>query len=186
MLVKGKQLYLRTFRYTDLDTVYNLLCDIETYGQYFPIFISSESQLKRDFEQTGFWGEHNGELLICDLSDRLLGMMYFFETAPYTDGYEIGYRLFDNSNSGKGIMTEALMLCTYLLFSVWDIHRLQLKIDPHNHASRRVAQKCGYSVEGVARGVLKLRDVYHDLEVYSILRSEAPASLDETLTRLSG
>jgi RimJ/RimL family protein N-acetyltransferase len=181
MLAKGKLTYLRTFWRSDLDLLYNHLCNIESYGQYFPIYITSESQLKRDFEQSGFWSEQNGEILICDLSDHMLGMMYFFKTAPYTDGYEIGYRLFDIAQSGKGLMTEALMLCTYVLFSVWEINRLQLKIEPHNFASRRVAQKCGYSLEGLARGTLKLRDVYHDLEVYSILRSEAPVTQDDAL-----
>ncbi len=42
-------------------------------------------------------------------------------------------------------MTEALTLFTYLLFAMYKINRLELKIMPGNAPSRRVAQKCGYT-----------------------------------------
>jgi ribosomal-protein-alanine N-acetyltransferase len=42
-----------------------------------------------------------------------------------------------------------------------------------NTGSKRVAEKCGYRFEGVARGAVFHRGVYQDMEVYSILREEA-------------
>ena len=119
-----------------------------------------------------------------DQADRLVGIMYFFKATPYFDGYEIGYRLFDLQSSGRGLMTEALLLCTYLLFVWKKINRLELKIFSENIGSKRVAQKCGYQYEGLLRGCDFHRGEYRDMESYSILRSEAPRTRDEALARL--
>ena len=184
MLVKGPQVYLRTVRAADLDQLYTFTCDVEARGLYFPIFFDSESTFRQNFEKDGFLTDDNGTLLICDQNDRLTGVLYYFKTTPYFDGYEIGYRLFDIQNSGHGLMTEALMLCTYLLFVWRKIKRLELKIHPENTGSKRVAQKCGYQYEGLLRGCAFHRGEYCAMESYSILRSEAPRTLDEALARL--
>jgi RimJ/RimL family protein N-acetyltransferase len=41
-----------------------------------------------------------------------------------------------------------------------------------NAASRRVAEKCGFKLEGIARGAMFHRGQNYDLEMYSILRAE--------------
>jgi RimJ/RimL family protein N-acetyltransferase len=185
MLVKGPHVYLHTVRATDLDQLYLYLCDVEARGPYFPIFFGSESGFKQEFERNGLLEPDDGTLLICDHDDQLLGLMYFFKATPYFDGYEIGYRLFDVQNSGHGLMTEALLLCTYLLFVWKKINRLELKIFPENIGSKRVAQKCGYQYEGLLRGCVFHRGAQRDMESYSILRSEAPRTLDEALSRFT-
>lgn len=184
MLVKGPHLYLRTVRAADLDRLYLYICDVEARGPHFPIFFDSESDFKHEFEEHGFLKPDDGTLLICDRDDRLLGLMYFFKATPYFDGYEIGYRLFDIQNSGHGLMTEALLLCTYLLFVWKKLNRLELKIFPENIGSKRVAQKCGYQYEGLLRSCIFQRGQHRDMESYSILRDEAPRTLDEVLARL--
>ena len=184
MLVKGKNLYLRTVREKDLEMLYEYTCDIEARGPYYPIFLSSESEFRREFQQNGFLGDDEGEFLICDLETRPLGLMLYFKAAPYFEGFEITYRLFDTGHSNRGIMTEALTLCTYLLFATQKINRLELKIMPENGPSKRVAEKCGYKFEGIARGAMFHRGEYEDLAVYSILREEAPATLEEALVSI--
>jgi RimJ/RimL family protein N-acetyltransferase len=184
MLVKGPHVYLRTVRAADLDQLYQYTCDVEARGLYFPIFFDSESNFRQEFERDGFLKPDSGTLLICDQTDRLVGIMYLFKATPYFDGFEIGYRLFDIQNSGHGLMTEALMLCTYLLFAWKNINRLELKIFPENIGSKRVAQKCGYQYEGLLRGCDFHRGEYRDMESHSILRSEAPHTLDEVMARL--
>jgi RimJ/RimL family protein N-acetyltransferase len=184
MLVSGPHLQLRTVRAADLDQLYLYVCDVEARGLYFPIFFDSESTFKQEFEADGFLKSDSGTLLICGHDNRMLGVIYFFKATPYFDGFEIGYRLFDTRNSGRGLMTEALMLCTYLLFAWKKINRLELKIFPENAGSKCVAQKCGYQYEGLLRGCDFHRGENRDMESYSILRSEAPRTLDEALARL--
>jgi ribosomal-protein-alanine N-acetyltransferase len=52
------------------------------------------------------------------------------------------------------------------------IERLQMQIHPENLASKRVAEKCGFKLEGTARGALFHRGKNCDAEVYSLLRTE--------------
>ena len=183
MLVKGSHVYLRTVLAADLDQLYLYSCDVEARGAYFPIFFDSVSDFKHKFEQDGFLSSDSGTLLICDHTDGMLGVMYFFKATPYFDGYEIGYRLFDIQNSGRGLMTEALLLCTYLLFVWKKINRLELKIYPENIGSKRVAQKCGYQYEGLLRGCDFHRGENRDMESYAILRGEAMARLENLRSR---
>lgn len=185
MIVRGRTVLLRTVREGDLDTLYAFFTDIENRGLYFPIFIPSETQFKREFAENGFWQNDEGDALICDLDGSILGVILFFRATPYFDGFEIGYRLFDPVYSGRGAMTEALALMTYVLFAMKKINRLELKIMPENTASVRVAEKNGYTLEGVARGCLFHRGAYRDMAIYALLRSEAPATLEEALKRIS-
>jgi RimJ/RimL family protein N-acetyltransferase len=134
--------------------------------------IPSEAAFKKEFQETGFWKDERGRLLICDKEDRIVGGIWYFETAKYFDGYEIGYLMFEAGERKKGYMTEALILLTDYLFESKKINRLQLVIMPANEASRRVAQKCGYTLEGMARGAVFHNGENLDLEVWSILRGE--------------
>ncbi len=185
MLVTGKKVYLRTVRETDLDALYLMQCDVENRGPYFPVFIPSETEFKTEFHQNGFLTGEHGRYLICGMEDRLLGEIYYFRTVPYFSGYEVGYRLFDpGHSSNRGHMTEAVTLATYLLFLSQRINRLELRIMPDNAPSKRVAEKCGYQFEGTARGGMFHHGEYRDMDVYAILRAEAPHTLEEALARV--
>jgi len=182
MIVEGRSIFLRTVRTKDLDWLYERDCDIEARGMYFPVILHSEAEFKSEFQETGYWTDSYGQALICDNQDQsILGIMYYFKTTPYWDSYEVGARLFDLQNANRGIMSEALPLFTYVLFMTYKINRVELKITPQNALSKRVAVKCGYQYEGIARGGVFLRGSYQDMEVYSILRREAPSTLAEAV-----
>jgi len=179
-MIRGKNIILRTVRETDLDALYTALSDLATRGDYFPLSLMSETTFKREFHAHGFWSNDSGRLLICDAEDRLLGSILYFQAVPYYDGLEIAYQLFDVGRRNTGIMTEALSLLVQYLFAARKINRLQLAIMRPNVASKRVAEKCGFTFEGVARGAIFHRGANHDLELYALVRhdllsSETPA-----------
>jgi len=175
-MIRGKNITLRTVRETDLDALYTALSDLASRGDYFPLSLMSETTFKREFHAHGFWSNDAGRLLICDAEDRLLGSIWYFQAVPYYDGLEMGYQLFDIGRRNTGIMTEALSLCAQYLFAARKINRLQLAIMRPNTASKRVAEKCGFTFEGVARGAIFHRGANHDLEIYSLLREELRSS----------
>src|SRR5712691_12054434 len=153
-MIRGKNITLRTVRETDLATLYTALSDLASRGNYFPLHLVSETAFKREFHEHGFWSNDSGRLLICDADDRLLGSIWYFQAVPYYDGLEIGYHLFDVGRRNTGIMTEALSLLTNYLFATRKLNRLQLAIMRPNVASKRVAEKCGFTFESVARGAI--------------------------------
>jgi len=68
------------------------------------------------------------------------------------DTGEIGYWVRSDAR-GRGVMTRALRLVARRAFEVDGAARLQLRADPVNVASCRVAEKAGFKPEGVLRSV---------------------------------
>lgn len=80
---------------------------------------------------------------------RILGSIgvRFSETG---DVGEIGYWLRSDAR-GRGVMTRALLLAARWAFDECGAARVQLRADIENVASRRVAEKAGFQLEGVLR-----------------------------------
>jgi RimJ/RimL family protein N-acetyltransferase len=186
MLVRGRHVYLRLVRERDLDWLFDHVEPIEPRGPWYPIAIPSEPEYKTAFAKDGFWAEHSGSVLVCDVADdRILGVLFFFRSVPYLAAYEIAYRLYDLADSGRGIMGEGLALFTWLLFAAKEVNRLELRIERENIGSRRIAEKNGYRQEGTTRAAFFNRGAYHDMDVYGLLRAEAPATVEEALARVA-
>ena len=175
-MLQGKLLRLRTVRERDLDDLYSKLNDLQYRGSFFPLGLQAEPVFHRKFEENGFWGENEGMLLMTDPNDEVVGEIEFYPIVHYLVGYELSYLVFGSGHWGKGYATEAVRLLTAYLFARLRINRGQLAIHPENEASRRVAKKAGYMLEGVMRGCWFHKGNFHDLEIWSILRDELPAS----------
>jgi len=63
---------------------------------------------------------------------------------------EIGYWLRADAR-GRGVTTRALRLASRWALAQDDVARVQLRADPENRASCRVAEKAGFTLEGVLR-----------------------------------
>jgi len=174
-MIKGKVISLRPVRESDLDHLREMDLDLDSRGEFWPRSIMSETAYRREYHETGFWGDHFGRLLIVDEGEEIIGEILFFKTVQYLDEFEIGYRLFGKSHWGKGATTEALSLLTRYLFETKNINRIRLCIDTENVGSRKVAEKCGYKHEGTQRGAFYLNGRHQDMELYSILKDEALA-----------
>ena len=81
-------------------------------------------------------------------------------------------------------MTEAVGLSWGTSFTAKPIERIQALAHPDNVGSRRVLERCGFSLEGVLRRAHFDRGTYTDLAMYSILRGEA-RPLEELLAPLT-
>lgn len=173
VLLRGERIELRLIRESDLGTLYELLTNLETRGSYFPLGVMSEPVLRAEFSKRGFWDEDEGMLLMVEDGGQIVGEIEYFPIIHYLQGYEISYQLFGAQHSGKGYTTEAVNLLVGYLFERKRVNRMQLNIHPDNAASKRVAEKCGFTFEGIMRGCWFHRGEYQDLEVWSLLRDEA-------------
>jgi len=171
-MIMGSKVILRTIREADLDTLFDLMSDIRNRGEYFPRHLRPESLTKKEFRETGFWSKTKGSLLICDLENRIVGQIYFFKEPSYYNGLELGYILYDEESRNQGYVSEAVSLLLDFLYSTKNINRIQVLILSANIASKRVAEKCGFKFEGIARGAVFHNGANRDVEVHSILREE--------------
>jgi [ribosomal protein S5]-alanine N-acetyltransferase len=74
-----------------------------------------------------------------------------------TLGYWIGL-----PHARKGYMTSAVRLSLDFAFRHLGLHRVEASCLPHNQASIRLLQKCGFAREGLARGYLKIAGEWRD------------------------
>jgi [ribosomal protein S5]-alanine N-acetyltransferase len=172
-MIRGENITLRVVQEKDLETLFRHYSDIDNRGDFFPLWLPSEAGFKHDFHRHGFWREHRGRLVIVDQADVMLGSIWFYQPQRYFDALEIGYLMFDRGSRNKGYMTEALALLARYLFATRNMRRLQLTVVVGNLASKRVAEKCGFTSEGIARKAVFLRGQTMDLEWFSLLREEA-------------
>lgn len=150
-MIHGEKITLRLVKEQDLEELYLKLFNLNLRGKYFPLTLSSHTQFKKQFSETGFWSEDFGRFLIFDKKELLVGSIYYFKTAIYSDSLELGYLLFDKMNYGKGYMTEALELMVDYLFSTKTMNRIQLRIAPENEPSIKLALKAGFQFDGTRK-----------------------------------
>ena len=174
-MLEGPNIILRLFAEDDLEEFFTLDANVLARGEYYPISLHPLPVWRRRFQETGWWEEDQGRMLINTKDGRLVGTIFFFKGMPYRAGYEIGYYLFRPVDHGKGLMTEALRIFAAYLFELKPIPRLELGIQVGNTGSRRVAEKCGFRLDGVMRKQFFCWGEYRDVEVYSLLREECPS-----------
>ncbi|TDD40403.1 N-acetyltransferase [Nonomuraea terrae] len=90
---------------------------------------------------------------------------------------EIGYWV-DPRARGRGVATESVRAACRWAFAARPLDLIEWRAEVGNTASRRVAEKAGFTIEGTLRGRLVHRGVRVDAWVGSLLRDEvgAPAS----------
>lgn len=66
--------------------------------------------------------------------------------------FEIGYWL-RTSRTGKGLMTEAVNAITAFAIHHLEANRIEIRCNKRNLASSRVAERCGFTLEGVLRNI---------------------------------
>jgi RimJ/RimL family protein N-acetyltransferase len=87
---------------------------------------------------------------------------------------KLGYMLVPGAR-GRGLATAILRLLTDWAFGELGILRAELIIDVENAASRRVAERCGYVLEGVRRSAHLKAGRRIDAEIWSRVASDPPA-----------
>jgi RimJ/RimL family protein N-acetyltransferase len=179
-MLEGPNVILRLFTEDDLDEFLKLENTYAEMGEFTPVDLRSPTAFRRHLSETGGWDDKLGRMLITDKNHRILGHIMFVKEPSFQSGYEVGFVVFRREDRGKGYTTEALRIFSAYLFELKPIPRLQLGTHADNMAARRVAEKCGYKLEGTLRQFFFTRGKFVDYVQYALLRDECP-SLPEAL-----
>jgi ribosomal-protein-alanine N-acetyltransferase len=79
----------------------------------------------------------------------------------------MGYYAFAG-HEGKGLMTEGIRWIVRFAFTEIGLHRLEANIQPKNEPSRRLAQACGFRLEGFSPNYLTVDGAWRDHERWAI------------------
>jgi RimJ/RimL family protein N-acetyltransferase len=111
----------------------------------------------------------DAELVIADeASGAPLGMVSL-RIAEQDPGLgAVGYWLLAEAR-GQGAATAALKLVARWAFDALGVQRLELTTAPENVASQRVAERAGFTREGLLRGLIATKDGRRDAVLFALL-----------------
>ena len=77
---------------------------------------------------------------------------------------------------GRGVATRAVRLIARWAFAELRLARLELTCAPDNDAAQRVAERCGFTREGVLRSHMPFKGGRRDTVVFGLLPGELRSS----------
>jgi ribosomal-protein-alanine N-acetyltransferase len=156
----------------DLEERYRRHADLSIRGEFYPLNLRSEATFRANFAKDGFWGSENGVMAVVDEEGSVVGTVGFEQVVGDVDEVNLAYLIYPEYR-GRGYVSEALRLFARYLFATRPgMNRARLDIHPDNANSIRVAERCGFTLEGRIREGWFNRGRWQDVLVYGLLRSE--------------
>jgi glyoxylase I family protein len=168
-VLKTERLVLRPLRRPDAAALLPLFRDAETLRYWAHEPIETLAQMHQIIARNLPPQNEPQSSFAITREGRTVGVVNFYQRRDRMSG--LGYIL-DKALWGKGYVSEAIDAALDHGFGTLNLHRIWLEIDPRNHGSIRVAEKCGFAAEGVARESFLLAGEYLDSVYYSMLRAE--------------
>lgn len=168
----GEKIKVRAIQEKDLASLLELMSDVVSKGDFLPIAITSEVELKSGFAENGFISDKSARYVMTTLMGDIVGAIWLFRSVPYFDAYEVGYQIFSESDRGKGYASEALVLVRDYIFEAKQVNRVEVRVAVGNISSETVAKKAGFILEGVSREAAYSRGKLHDMQLFAMLRRE--------------
>jgi len=127
------------------------------------------------WEVDGLLSEQEGQLLIC-LDDEPVGALQFHPVQYGPNRGSIAINLgiaITPAARGRGIGSQAQRLIADYLFEQTLTQRVEASTDVTNVAEQRALEKAGFSRDGVLRGAQFRLGEWHDMMLFSRLRTDA-------------
>lgn len=180
--IDGETTAIRPLRLADLDEYHDLVvANREHTSRWDPIrpdFFYSRAgqhdQLRRDEDA---WASGTGYAFAALdrlADDRIVGRIALGNVVrgPWQNA-TLGYWIAQDI-TGRGRGSAAVALALKFAFEHAGLHRVQPAIIPRNTASVRLAEKCGFRLEGRALRYLEIAGVWEDHDIYALTSEEWP------------
>jgi RimJ/RimL family protein N-acetyltransferase len=103
--------------------------------------------------------------------ERVWGAVSVYDVDAFNQRAAIGYWVASWARE-RGVATRSLRLLARWSFARLNMQRLELTCAPDNVASARVAQRCGFTREGLLRSHLRFKNERRDTVMFSLLPGE--------------
>lgn len=163
---------LRAFEDRDVDMIIDLSTD-----PYIPTIGSLVGNSNRDDARAYLRRQHDRleaglGYAFCVASastDEALGTIGLHLTALTAGRATAGYAIAP-AHRGRGLARQALTALTWFAWSIPDLHRIELYIEPWNVASVRTAEAAGYEREGLLRSHQEVGGRRVDMLLYAAIK----------------
>jgi len=111
---------------------------------------------------------HRGyaKMFLIYQQEKMVGVISFNQIEPTNKTAYIGYWL-DEGAQGQGIISQAVEAVIARYAGEGAVRRFVIKCIVTNEASNRVAQRCGFTLEGRLRQAEFLNGEFHDQNIYA-------------------
>jgi RimJ/RimL family protein N-acetyltransferase len=161
---------LRPWRESDIPAIVEA-CQDQEIPRWTTVPSPYDEQHAREFVAHGVQGRDDDvQFAIVDAeSDELLGSIGFFQ--PQEGVGEVGYWVAASAR-GRGAAVRAVRLVVGWALRARELRRIQIHTLPGNRASERVAEKAGFTREGVLRSYAVMNGRVTDITMFSLLPGE--------------
>jgi RimJ/RimL family protein N-acetyltransferase len=168
----GERVYLRPLEPTQDNHLYATWLNDEEIRRYFSIYPTSDSRAKERLEQLYRDGKHIIFGVALKSNNRLIGLVGLKDINYINQTAEFYIIIGDRAVWGQGYGTEATKLMIRYGFMELNLNRIQTQDMEENIGGWRADEKAGFQYEGTLRQAILRFGKYHDVRVYSLLRSE--------------
>ena len=175
----GERIYLRPLEPAQDNHHYSTWMNDAEIRRYFSIYPTSDARGKERLEQLYKDGKHIIFGVALNSDDRLIGLVGLKDINYVNKSAEFYVIIGDRSAWFKGYGTEATKLMFHYGFMELNLNRIQTQDMDENIGGWRADEKAGMKYEGTLRQVILRFGKYHDVRVYSILKSEYVESLEK-------
>ena len=129
---------------------------------------ATRTYIKRDL---ALFAENKGLGIGIWYQGDLAGVVRYHEINWTNRSAELGYWL-GAAFEGKGLVTTACQVMIHRAFNELGLNRVVINCAPENQKSRAIAEKLGFTQEGILRQSDWLKDGFVDQVVYGMLANE--------------
>lgn len=161
--IEGERVILRAVEATDIDFMYGLENDIESWGASGTTLPFSRYILERFVESQAvdIYASRQLRLMIDSAEGETIGTLDIFEFDPYHHRAGVGI-IITPEHRTKGYAREALMLLENYTRKYLELHQLWCTVEATNLPSLSLFRSAGYTECGTRREWLRRGDNYHD------------------------
>lgn len=153
----GRAIVLRPWKHQDADQLLTAQLDplIRRYQGW--LMATRQEAFEWISAQGRRWREGSGGAWAIEADGQLIGDIGFGIKDRDLGIGSIGYWALPEGR-GQGIMSDAVKAITHLAFTTAALHRIELWHATENTRSCAVAKRCGFKLEGTARGAMVYPD----------------------------
>ena len=164
-----------------------LLAIVDTNRELFRRWLGWVDQMQNPANVRDYFQRYRKDLVengsrgfVIRYDGRIVGWVVLIVRDASTQKAEIGYWM-DEAAGGKGIMTRAARAVTDYAFGQPGMNRLIIRCGPGNTKSCGVAERLGFTYEGLLRQEVKLHFGYDDVKLYAMLAQDWDGPRDTVL-----
>ncbi len=168
----GEHLYLRPLEPAQDNHFYSTWMNDEEIRRYFSVYPTSDARGRERLDNLYKDTRHIlfGVARIED--NALIGLVGLKDINTLNQSAEFYVIIGDRSAWGKGYGTEATRLMVRYGFMELNLNRIQTQDMEENVGGWRTDEKAGFKYEGTLRAMIPRFGKFHNVRVYSMLRSE--------------